>query len=200
MKKLFLLALIITTVPSYAAIGELQGDLSASEGEIGFNAIGNPSALRINGKTALPNSALQGKMLLSDTEKSLTLSVSFDLDSLTTGMGMRDRHMKKKYLETKKFSQAKFTLSKIDLPAAFYDGTTTNFDAVPFSGKFEVHGVVKEIQGKINLERSEGAVDFKAKFNLDIANYGINIPSFMGITMVNKVDVYFTAKAGMKSP
>ena len=101
-------ALLITLFSALALAAPI--DLSKTSHEINFLAVGQPSALKISGKLA-PGSAMTGKLEVVKNE--LVGNASIALDSFDTGIGLRNRHMKEKYLETAKYPEAKISLKQI---------------------------------------------------------------------------------------
>src|SRR3989338_6695806 len=78
-----------------AVIPPAPTKLKTSEaGDVRFLAVGKPSMLKIHGK---------GKILAADFQlekESLKGSAEVDLNSIDTGIALRNQHMKEKYLET----------------------------------------------------------------------------------------------------
>ena len=150
--------------------------LPPENGSVEFKAIGHPSALKVLGK---------GKGLVMHLVKAgdqVSGTATFDLDSLDTGISLRNRHMREKYLETKLFPQAKFILTPL----------TIALQDIPFTGKLWLHGVEKSISGLAQIEKKEAEYSFTAHFSLKISDFKIDIPSFMGITVADEVDVTVT--------
>lgn len=146
---------------------------------VSFKAIGRPSALRINGKGEAPvcNFVVDGK------KASGTCTVK--LESLDTGINLRNRHMKEKYLEVQTFPQASFFLDALELPQALGQ----NQEAFRFKGKLNLHGVEKEITGHFTLQAMSPNPQLIADFVILLSDFNIQIPSFMGITVANEVQV-----------
>ena len=151
-------------------------------GGVEFSAIGRPSALKIHGKGALPH----GQLILSTTSASGNLT--FDLDSLDTGIKMRNEHMKQKYLETGKYSQATLILTHLSTSDSLLSGDA-KMDSVPFAGTLTLHGIQKPVTGIAKLQRNANQMSIEANFGIKIADYGISIPTFAGITMADDVTV-----------
>ena len=150
-------------------------------GEVLFDAVGRPSALKIHGKGIAP----RGQIVIEDGLASGDLV--FDLETLDTGIKLRNEHMKQKYLETSKFSQAKLTLTKLSVPAALK--ADSKIDAAPFEGVLSLHGVQKPVKGMAKLARASNQLSIDANFGLKIVDYGINSPTFAGITMAEDVQI-----------
>ena len=146
-----------------------------SEAGVKFLAIGNPSAIRIQG---------EGKTLTAEkTEwKDGKVSGNFrvPLDSLETGIAMRDRHMKEKYLETAKFPNADFELS----PCALGE-TETKCD-----GKLTLHGVTKPVSVRVKgSPAGDKRMKIDAGFSVKLSEFGIAIPKFANVTVAEDVEI-----------
>lgn len=158
--------------------------LDPNSGAVVFKAIGRPSALKITGKGNAP----RGEFKFSD-EKMASGSATFDLNSLDTGIEGRDKHMKEKYLETQKYPDAKLTLQKITLTKNALGESSISADSVPFEGLLRLHGIEKPISGSLKVSGDSHAAKVEAQFKLKLADYGIAVPSFAGITVANEVEV-----------
>ena len=77
-------------------------DLSTTEGKVEFLAVGQPSALKIRGKLS-DEKPISGSLEVVDGSLSGTAKVK--LDGFDTGIELRNRHMKEKYLETGKYPE-----------------------------------------------------------------------------------------------
>ena len=124
-------------------------DLDQGSGSVTFDAVGRPSALKIHAK----GDPARGKLTAAGGK--LNGTVSFKLDSLDTGIGMRNEHMKKKYLETGKFPEAKLAIKDVSLPAG-YAAPDFSADGFKFSAA-SLHGVDKPVDVTAKLSRSAHA-------------------------------------------
>ncbi|MBI3535304.1 MAG: YceI family protein [Deltaproteobacteria bacterium] len=95
-------------------------DLEKCNGSVAFKAIGRPSALKINGK----GEKAKGTLIIDGVV--ITGTTSFNLDSLDTGITLRNTHMKKKYLDTEKYPSAKFVFTSMTLPGSFASNKHTS--------------------------------------------------------------------------
>lgn len=109
---------------------------------------------------------------LVDLDKNL-LDFFVDLNTLDTGIGLRDRHMRENYLETKKYPYAEFTGKINPIPTL----ATGQSKVVTAKGKFKIHGVEREIdvQGKLTGV-SGGEMQLDASFTVLLSDYKIDIP------------------------
>ncbi|MGY6742391.1 MAG: YceI family protein [Cecembia sp.] len=118
------------------------------------------------------SSQLQG---LIDMDKNL-LDFYLDLNTLKTGIGLRDRHMRENYLETKKFPFAEFTGQIQEIP----DLKTGETVEVKAKGRFKIHGIEREIDVPGTIEKkSNKELALKAEFKVLLGDYNIAIPKVM---------------------
>ncbi len=158
---------------------EASYQLDPKTSQLEFTAIGKPGFLRINGKGA--QIAGQAKVAAQETTGQFVVK----LDQFVTGIDLRDQHMKDTYLETKKFPEAKLTW-KIAATKVQKDG-----QEVPFTGTLSLHGVEKPIGGTATLTASPdlSKVEGEAQFQIKLSDYKIKIPSYLGVTVAEDVDV-----------
>jgi polyisoprenoid-binding protein YceI len=168
-------------------------DLAKSRAVVEFEAVGWPSALKIHGK----GGGLHGKLALTGTR--VEGAVSFDLKGLDTGIGLRDRHMKEKYLETGRFPEATLELSSLDA-SRLPSGEAFVAERVPFTGVLTLHGVSRPVTGQAAVRRNGSEVSVAAGFELRTSDYGIATPSYVGITMAEQVRVKVGFSAPLEAP
>lgn len=186
----FLLALGWMVLSGGAFAGELQkADYITSSGTVEFRATGHPSALHVVGKGAGPVGTFA---IRQDT---VSGSVSFDLQTLDTGISLRDEHMKEKYLEVAKYPQAQLTITELKLPRPL-NAQTTALSGVPFQGILKLHGVEKSVAGTVDLKATNpGTLQTNANFSLRLTDFGIDVPKYMGITVADDVQVMVMTSA-----
>lgn len=157
-------------------------DLSKGTGSVSFDAIGRPSALKIHGKGEAP----KGELSVEDGKLSGTCT--FRLDTLDTGIGLRNKHMKERYLEVGKFPLAKLAFTSLPLPENAGSAGFSH-DALPFKGVLSLHGVDKPVEGTAKVSRQGDAMALDARFGIKTTDFGIATPSFAGVTMAEDVTV-----------
>jgi len=145
-----------------------------SDSVVGFQAIG-PAGLKIAGKTA--------ELTVMDEGDSVSIVVP--LANLKTGIEVRDHHMRDKYLEVEKFPSAKLTVkrSELKLPAA---GERVTSD-VP--GTLLLHGQTKPVTVHYEVKAEGSAYSVEGKLRLNMKEVGIEVPSYLGVTVKPDVDV-----------
>ena len=112
----------------------------------------------------------EGDNLLDKSE----LYFEVDLNSIDTGIGLRNRHMRENYLETETYPTTHFkgAIIKADKQE---DGTYK----VLVQGKLFIHGVerMKSIKGLIALNGT--TMQITSDFDVKLSDYRIPIPSIM---------------------
>jgi polyisoprenoid-binding protein YceI len=173
--------IILLLIPmSWAAVQQV--DLSQQKSDVEFFAVGKPSLLKINGT----GGKLIGNLELEKNQIKGRLKVK--LDEFTTGIDLRDRHMKEKYLETAKFSEAWIEVEKIDLPEDFLSVKKV-YSAVPFQGKLSLHGVEKSIKGTADVDTSKDGPSVSTEFKVLVSDFKIDIPTYLGIKVADEVTI-----------
>lgn len=165
-------------------------ELATSKNKIEFLVTGDLGGISVPGKLAEDykgTGPLVGALQLS--KNTVTGSAVYELNALTTGIGLRDNHMKNKYLDVKTHPQAKLTIETLTLPDTLVSGATTSAEKVPFTGKMEVKGTTKPVTGTVNVTRKADDYDFKFNWDLKLSDFGIDTPSFMEVTLTEKVSL-----------
>lgn len=125
-----LICFLIFTFSLAVAFATTELKSMPSESEVTFDAIGRPSMLRIKGKgTGVSGTFTIDKQIVSGT-------TTFSLETLKTGIELRDEHMREKYLHTKQFPEAVLTLIAVSLPPNF-SSTKPLVGVSDFTGKLK---------------------------------------------------------------
>jgi polyisoprenoid-binding protein YceI len=162
MKRLMILALTVNIL--MFSVETFAQEYKTNSGKVEFL-----SKASLNEFTGVSNT-LNG---LVDLEKNM-LDFFIDLNTIKTGIGLRDKHMRENYLETKKFPYAEFT-GIMDAIPSLSKGQSSDVIA---KGKFKIHGVERSISvpGKLTMV-SENELQLEAKFKLLLSDYKIDIPT-----------------------
>ena len=159
------------TAPAAAAATASGKTMTIESGKVEFLAVGKPSFLKVKGEGVTPT----GTMTV--TNGKATGEFSFDLSKLSTGIEMRDEHMKEKYLEVGKHPKAIVRFKDIEVK----DGAAKG--AIP--AELELHGQKKPITMDAELKAGKAT----GKFKIKLSDYAIEIPKYSGITIADDVDV-----------
>ena len=147
-----------------------------SSGKVSFLAVGRPSAIKIKGE----GTGAEGT--LKDENQVMKGEVKFDLSSMTTGIEMRDHHMKEKYLETPKFPMATLKFTELKVP----DGNASNQS---FKGVLSLKGIEKPVSGTFSTTMSGAEIKTEAAFTIKLTDFKIEIPSYLGVTVAEDVQI-----------
>lgn len=158
-----------------SAAGVARAALSgASDARVSFQASA-PAGMKIEGTTT--------ELAVSDDGGNVVITVP--LANLATGIGLRDRHMKEKYLEVQKYPNAVLTLARsaLKVPAG---GGQTSADA---PGTLLLHGQARPVSVHYEARGDATALDVKGAFHINMNDYGITVPVYLGVTVKPDVDV-----------
>jgi polyisoprenoid-binding protein YceI len=114
--------------------------------------------------------------------------LTVDLQTLETGIGLRDRHMKSNYLEVERgaeFAQARLQ----DIRVERLEGKTT------FRGVMTLHGERKEVSGTAEIEPQGNGYRLKASFPLRLSDFRIPEPTYLGVGVKDEVTVNVNLRA-----
>jgi polyisoprenoid-binding protein YceI len=153
--------------PSRAAV---QGN----GGSVTFDAMG-PAGFKLQGKTSA----------VSVSETGGTVRVSVGLATLDTGIELRNRHMREKYLEVQKYPNAMLVVdrSTLRLPDEGRESTGSA------NGTITIHGQSRPVSFTYKVHRNREAFDVTGSVRVNMNDYGIQVPSYLGITVKPDVDI-----------
>jgi polyisoprenoid-binding protein YceI len=150
--------------------------------------------LKPGGAFTATTPSLNGTLTLEQAKPSrLSGEIATDLATIDTGIGLRNQHLREKYLEVAKgkgFDKA--VLSEIQLNDAegeAFEGRTA------FTGTLLLHGVKHPVEGTAEVHREGPGRRVRAEFPLLVTDFGITPPEYLGVGVASKllVKVQFTA-------
>lgn len=146
------------------------------EQEAEFFASGRPSLIQIHGKTN------HHQETLNIVDDKLSGEVSVDLNTFHTGMKFRDRHLYSKVFNIEKFPVATLILQALSMAES------------DFTGTLQFHGIKKEIKGKQKFSKTNIDWNYQIEFKVDMSDFGIAPPDFLGMKMNPEVRVEVNGK------
>lgn len=156
-----------------------------SDCKISFKTIGQPVLVSIEGKSGTP---CEGSLDLEEKDFKAAI-ITMELNQLDTGIPLRNKHLRENYLHTDKFPVSTLTELKPEDAAEQLAGTKKGSST--FTAMLEIHGQKKSIEGKYEVKDGN---KFEGNFKIDLPNFGVNRPSFMGVKVVDKVQIFFKFK------
>ena len=103
-------------------------------------------------------------------------------DSFDSGLGMRDRHIRDKYLEAKKHPAITFRLKPAGAPVV--PGKTAQV-----AGAFTIKGKTRDVTVPVAVQNAGAALVVKATFPIDVTEYGIPQPRYAVVKMEKIIQV-----------
>jgi polyisoprenoid-binding protein YceI len=147
--------------------------LSAGSGTAKFTASG-PGGLRIEGST-------EG---VTVDDRGAEIVIVVPMSALSTGISLRDKHMKERYLETGKFPKAELHVKRDTIQALSGGATSGNVD-----GMLQLHGVEKHVATSYVASKSGDEYAVTAKMDIDMREFGIEVPSYLGMSVKPNITV-----------
>lgn len=169
------------------ALAALTFALTASAGglevngkpTVKFTAVG-PGGLKIDGT----GDELKAK------EEGGKLVFKASLKNLKTGIGLRDKHTKK-YMGVDEWPDASLVVDKdkVKFP-------TDKKVSSSVTGKFKLHGVTRDEKVEYTAEKKDGGYSVGGKLTINIENYKIEQPCYLGVCVDKdvKIEVSFKLK------
>jgi len=139
--------------------------------------------LTIGGSFEARTKALSGQVgMAPDTSQPLDGDLAVDLQTLETGIGLRDEHLRKKYLEVERgptYAQAHLRNIRVEKLA----GKT------PFRAVLMLHGQTKEVTGTADIKPEGDGYRLNASFPVRVSEFGIPEPTYLGVGVKDEVTV-----------
>lgn len=142
--------------------------------KVSFFAQGSPGFLDIEG--------VASSIAAQDDGTKLTFTVS--MTSVTTGIALRDEHMNKEYVKVDQFPNAVLVLDKT---AVLWGAAVGEKKTGTVNGEFTIHGVTKPVSVAYTTQKTKTGFKVTGKFDFDVAQHGIAIPSYLGVTVDPKM-------------
>lgn len=173
--------IFLTALLSESASRSFQFEPSQSRVE--FLAVGTPSMLKIKGKS--------GKIsgTLTQLENKFKGKIQVDLRDFDTGMALRNKHMKEKYLHVQDEKNRYATLELLEFSTSDLLEKSGTKNDIPFKANLTLHGIEKEVSGLATLTVEKEEYSGSTKLRIKLSDFGIDIPSFAGVTVAEDVDI-----------
>ncbi|HVO09214.1 MAG TPA: YceI family protein [Vicinamibacteria bacterium] len=143
--------------------------------------------MTIGGSFEAKTGSLSGTLTLTASRPAaFSGTLSVDLRSLDSGIGLRNEHMRDNYLEVGKgsgYQQAVLSDIRLDGDAGSVQGRTG------FSGRLQLHGTTRDVKGQAEVHSDGASVRVVASFPVSISDYGIPKPQYLGVGVRNEVEV-----------
>jgi len=147
---------------------------SAQAANVTFNAAG-PAGMKITGTTS--------DLRVADDGQNIAITVA--LGQLTTGIDLRDRHMREKYLEVPTYPTALLTVARsaLTIPAA---GAPVDANV---SATMTLHGKSQPVSVHYTASRDGTTLHITGTTHIKMGDFNITAPTYLGLTVKPDVDV-----------
>lgn len=188
----FKTAFVLTAAFSAAQLGAIAADqaepFEVRGGNIAFDVSTNVSGLSVHGKS----SAMQAQLQVQRTAENLVvgrIDATVSPSSLTTGMGLRDEHMRKYIFTTGEgqIPELRFVSEKVLCPLT----SPGKEVSCQFEGSMTIRGVTKPFTIAMKL-KEENPLTIRAAGDtmVKLSDYGIPAPSQFGVKTAEEVKVH----------
>jgi polyisoprenoid-binding protein YceI len=147
---------------------------SPTDARVVFDAAG-PAGMKIEGTTSD----------LGVTEDGGNIVISVPLANLTTGISLRDHHMRDKYLEVPKFPAATLTIPRVALK---FPNPGEKLEA-DVQGMITLHGQSRSVSVHYDAKDDGSALATHGAFHVNMNDFGITVPVYLGVTVKPDVDI-----------
>lgn len=184
-------ALVSLALAAAAAAGE---SWTLTSGEVRVRC-----RLTVGGSFDAVTSRISGALQLEEASgPAVPGAIRVRLDSLDTGIGLRNSHLRETYLEVDRgeaFREA--VLTAIELAEPFPPGARDH--ETGFRGLLSLHGRERRVEGEARLARRDGRVRVEAGFPLSLAEFAIPPPRYLGVGVRDEVRISVTFDAAIAS-
>ena len=138
--------------------------------------------LTVGGSFEAKTDVVTGEVTVANPDQPLDGALLVDLQSLETGIGLRDRHMKSNYLEVERGAEyAAARLEEIRIERL--SGKTT------FRGLLTLHGERREVTGTAEIKPTASGYRVDANFPVRMSEFRIPDATYLGVGVKNEVQV-----------
>ena len=146
-----------------------------TKGSVVFNA--TAIGLKFQGKGEGPSGEVQ-------VDTGVVGTFKFKMETLDTGISLRNQHMKEKYLETAKYP---FGELKVEEVTGFKKESPEG--SFPFKGTLTIHNVPKAVAGTVQVQKAGDGLKIKAEFDTKVSYFSIPMPAYAGVALKDDVKV-----------
>jgi polyisoprenoid-binding protein YceI len=168
---------VVLAAAVIATAASAQEPLRVSSGEVTVIC-----PLTVGGSFEAKTKNLSGDIAVGKDSQSVQGALTVDLQTLETGIGLRDKHLKANYLEVDKgpgFKEARLQ----DIRVERLDGKT------PFRGVLTLHGQTREVAGTAQIKPSRDGYRLEATFPVKVSEFQIPEPTYLGVGVTDEVTV-----------
>jgi polyisoprenoid-binding protein YceI len=125
---------------------------------------------------------------LNVTDDGTTLTLDVPLSNLSTGIALRDHHMREKYLEIGKFPSATLQVARSALKVPPQGGGIE----LDVPATLQLHGQKRAVTVHYDAKGDGAGLAAHGRFHVNMNDYGITVPTYLGVTVKPDVDIVAT--------
>jgi len=114
------------------------------------------------------------------------IAISILMRAFIFEKALMEEHFNESYIESDIFPKATFEGTVPD-----FDNSTTELQTKMVKGTLTIHGVAKDIEIKTNIEKTPGAYTLSGDFEVDIADFNINVPPIVAKNIAKTISITF---------
>jgi polyisoprenoid-binding protein YceI len=123
-----------------------------------------------------------------------SVQLNINVDALDTGVGLRNKEMRERYLETTKFGTATFKSVSVTGPASIASNAPADINV---TGDLTLHGVTKRMTIPVRVVViPDGRIHATTNFKIRMPDFGITVPHNVLVTVNDEVPVHLDVWAG----
>ena len=148
--------------------------------------LGNAHDTSVVAKTSATGGLkIQAETTELDESPTGVVTIVIPLASLDTGIALRNRHLREKYLQVDKYPTAVLTVARsaLEFPAP---GANVTRSA---PGTLTLHGVTKPVMFKYTAQHAGAENAVHGSVHVNINDFGIPTPSFLGVSVKSDTEV-----------
>jgi len=116
-----------------------------------------------------------------------SVQLTINVDSLDTGVGLRNKEMRERYLETNKFGSASFQSISVAAPPSIAANQPIEIRVI---GEMTLHGVTKRMTIPVRVVLiPDGRIHATSNFKIHMPDFGISVPHSILVTVNDEVPV-----------
>jgi polyisoprenoid-binding protein YceI len=125
-----------------------------------------------------------------------SVEIVINVNALDTGVGMRNKEMRERYLETPKFGTATFKSVSVAGPPSIAPNQPAEINV---TGDMTLHGVTKRMIIPVRVVLiPDGRIHATTSFKIHMPDFGISVPHNLLVTVNDEVPVRLDVWAGGK--
>ncbi len=173
---------------SWIVLSSSIASVQAETWQVNQGRVAVACRLTLGGSFEARSDAVTGQVTVSEGARELPGRFVVDLRTLGTGIGLRDTHLRENYLEVSRgagYETAVLDGIVLDAPAPARGRSAS----LGFRGVLTLHGRGNPVTGSADVSNKGDRLDVKVSFPVKIDVYEIARPSYLGVGVVNQVEV-----------